>query len=183
MFLVGQTPGGTVDHGRCMVPSGTSIFYPLINYVTADCTINTHTMNPPKQAVCSSSGIQTPALGQPFAEWRKAPNEFTDSASSLQSTLDGKPIDFTRVQSPPGGFGVRVTANNALFGDLTSLFEGTVPLHAVVDGYWSLLSPPLSTGAHTLTFGGCAIDSTSNSDLSDKFLYSRSAVTQQVTVG
>ena len=164
MFLVGQTgTGGTVDHGTCTIPSGTSIFYPLINYVTADCTINTHTTNPPKQAVCSSSGIQTPALGQPFAEWRKVPNEFTASASSLQSTLDGNPIDFARVQSPPGGFGVRVTANNALFGDLTSLFEGTVPLHAVVDGYWSLLSKPLSTGEHTLTFGGCAIDPTSNS--------------------
>jgi hypothetical protein len=97
------------------------------------------------------------------AEWRKVPNDFTDTASSLQSTLDGKPIDFVRVQSPPGGFGVRVTANNALFGDLTSLFEGTVSLHAVVDGYWSLLSPPLSTGDHTLTFGGCAIDPNSGS--------------------
>jgi hypothetical protein len=62
MFLVGQTgAGGSVDHGTCLVPSGTSIFYPLINYVVADCTINTHTQNPPKQAVCSSSGIQTPA--------------------------------------------------------------------------------------------------------------------------
>jgi len=58
-----------------------------------------------------------------------------------------------------------VTANNALFGDLTSLFEGTVSLYAVVDGYWSLLSAPLSTGAHTLTFGGCAIDPTSNSKI------------------
>jgi hypothetical protein len=103
--------------------------------------------------------MQTPAHGQPFANLREIANDFIDGVDvdSLQSTLDGKPIDFARVQSPPGGFGVRVTANNALFGDLTSIFEGTVSLHAVVDGYWSLLSP-LSPGEHTLTFGGCSED-------------------------
>jgi hypothetical protein len=50
-----------------------------------------------------------------------------------------------------------VSANNALFGDLTSLFEGTVSLHAVVDDYWALL-PPLSPGVHELIFGGCTED-------------------------
>jgi hypothetical protein len=83
------------------------------------------------------------------------PNDFTNTASSLQSTLDGKPIDFARVQYPPGGFGVRVTANNALFGDLTSLFEGTVSLHAVVDGYWSLLSKPIYSRACSYLWRVC----------------------------
>jgi hypothetical protein len=157
MFLVGQTgTGGTVDHGTCIVPSGTSIFYPLINYVVADCTSKQQQGKPP--TLCTSD-MQTPAHGQPFANLREIANDFIDGVDvdSLQSTLDGKPIDFARVQSPPGGFGVRVTANNALFGDLTSIFEGTVSLHAVVDGYWSLLSP-LSPGEHTLTFGGCSED-------------------------
>jgi hypothetical protein len=57
-----------------------------------------------------------------------------------------------RVQSPPGGFGVRLSPHNALFGELP--FD-TVSLHAVVDGYWVLL-PPLSPGEYTLTFGACS---------------------------
>jgi hypothetical protein len=163
MFLVGQTgtTGGTVDHGTCNVPSGTSIFFPVINFVEADCTPNPS--KPP--TLCTSTGIQTPAHGDPFAYQRKIANDFINGVDvgSLKSTLDRKAIDIARVQSPPGGFGVRVTAHNVLFGDLTqpppagiSLPEGTYSLHAVVDGYWSLLSPPLSTGEHTLTFGGCA---------------------------
>jgi hypothetical protein len=157
MFLVGQTgTGSDVDHGACIVPSGTSIFFPLINYIVADCTSKQQQGKPP--TLCTSD-MQTPAHGQPFANLREIANDFIDGVDvdSLQSTLDGKPIDFARVQSPPGGFGVRVAANNALFGDLTSIFEGTVSLHAVVDGYWSLL-PPLSPGEHTLTFGGCHED-------------------------
>jgi hypothetical protein len=112
MFLEGQTgTGGTVDHGSCIVPSGTSVFYPLINFVDADCR-----SNPSKPPTLCTSVKQTPAHGQPFADLRKIANDFIDGVdvSSLQSTLDGKPIDFARVQSPPGGFGVRVTANNAM---------------------------------------------------------------------
>jgi hypothetical protein len=69
------------------------------------------------------------------------------------------PLESVRVQSPPGGFGVRVSEHNALFGELGPIFGpfGTVSLHAVVDGYWVLL-PPLPPGEHTLTFGGCSPD-------------------------
>ena len=152
MFLVGQTgAGGTVDHGTCIVPSGTKIFFPLINYIVADCTSKQQQGKPP--TLCTSD-MQTPPHGQPFANLKEIANNFIDrvDVDTLQSNLDGDPLQFVRVQSPPGGFGVSVSANNALLGDLTSIFHGTVSLHAVVDGYWSLL-PPLSSGEHTLTFG------------------------------
>lgn len=77
------------------------------------------------------------------ADLRELANDFIDgiNVESLVATLDEEvPIDLARVQSPPGGFGVRVSANNALFGDLTSLFEGTVSLHAVVDDYWGFVT-------------------------------------------
>jgi len=165
MFLVGQSsstgPLGTVDHGTCTVPSGTSIFFPLFNAIEVDCIYP----NTPKQKfdVCTAVN-STP--GQPSTsreQQRETVNKAVEKVDvrSLQSTtnLDGNPIDFGRAQSPPGGFVVKLAANNAFFGDLTSLFNGTLSLHGVVDGYWSLISPRLSTGQiSTLTFGGCQAD-------------------------
>ena len=162
MFLVGQPTGsvGTVDHGTCMVPSGTSIFFPLYNYVEADCIYP----NTPTSKISLCTNVNTPGVGGPMSreQQREIVNNFINKVdvNSLQSTLQqvGNAIDlqYARVQSPPGGFAVKVAANNAFFGDLTQLFTGTASLHAVVDGYWSLLSQPLSPGAqYTLTFGGC----------------------------
>lgn len=154
MFLVGVSGAGTVNHGICIVPSGTTIFFPLNNFILADCTTAQQMGKPPD--LCTSD-IRTPALGQPFADLRELTDDFIAGVdvNTLQSTLNGVPLEFARVQSPPGGFGVRVPANNAAFGDLTSLFVGTISLHALVDGYWSLLSP-LPPGEHTLIFGGCS---------------------------
>lgn len=89
--------------------------------------------------------------------WLSVQSAIMKLTTGNKMLVPGVPLDFVRVESPPGGFGVRVGAHNALFGDLTSIFEGAVSLHAVVDGYWSLL-PPLSPGEHTLTFGGCSQD-------------------------
>lgn len=157
MFLVGQVGGGggeqPVHHGTCIVPSGTSILFPLVNFINADCTSNQQQGRP--EGLCTSE-MQTPALGQPFADLREEGNTFINQVTSLEATIEvaGEvmPLEAVRVQSPPGGFGVRVSPHNALFGELP--FD-TVSLHAVADGYWVLL-PPLSPGEYTLTFGACS---------------------------
>jgi hypothetical protein len=164
MFLVGQTGTGDVDHGECIVSSGTSIFFPVINYVTANCIKDKQERGKPHDmngnSICQIV-LRTPAIGQPFGDPRQEANNFINQVSNLEATLDEGtvdevPVDFVRVESPPGGFGVRVSDHNALFGDLSQDFGsfGTVSLHSVVDGYWVLL-PPLSPGDHTLTFGAC----------------------------
>jgi hypothetical protein len=151
MFLVGQAgaAGGTVDHGTCIISSGTSILFPLVNFINADCTSNQQQGRP--EGLCTSD-MQTPALGQPFADLREEGNTFINQVTNLEATLEvaGEiiPLEAVRVQSPPGGFGVRVSPHNALFGELP--FD-TVSLHAVADGYWVLL-PPLSPEDARQTF-------------------------------
>lgn len=156
MFLVGQRGGmnDLEDHGTCSVPSGTTIFFPLVNFIVADCTSKQQQSPQLPSGLCTSD-IRIPAEGQPFADLRELANGFIDGVDNLEATLDGEPLEFTRAESPPGGFGVRVSPNNALFGDLTFLFERPISLHAVVDGYWGLVTA-LSPGEHTLTFGGCS---------------------------
>jgi hypothetical protein len=154
MFLVGQAGAGAVepvDHGFCNVSSGTSIFFPVVNFIVADCTSNQQNGRP--EGLCTAE-MQTPALGQPFGGLMEQANDFINGVTELVATLDGVPLEIVRVQSPPGGFGVRVSEHNALFGELGPFYGpfGTVSLHAVVDGYWVLL-PSLSPGTHTLSFG------------------------------
>lgn len=159
MFLVGQAgAGGTPEHGTCIVPSGTSIFFPVVNYIVADCQTNQQNGRPegpegPAGDLCQFD-IQTPALGQPFGALMQQANDFINGVTDSVAMLDGVPLEIVRVQSPPGGFGVRVSEHNALFGELGPFYGpfGTVSLHAVVDGYWVLL-PSLSPGTHTLSFG------------------------------
>jgi hypothetical protein len=155
MFLVGQAGvGGTPNHGTCFVPSGTSIFFPVVNFIVADCTSNQQNGRP--EGLCTAE-MQTPALGQPFGGLMQQANDFINGVTDSVARLDGVPLEIVRVQSPPGGFGVRVSEHNALFGELGPGGAGlpafgTVSLHAVVDGYWVLL-PSLSPGTHTLSFG------------------------------
>ena len=157
MFLVGQAGvGGTPEHGRCIVPSGTSIFFPVFNSIIADCQTNQENGRP--EGLCTFDR-QTPAQGQPFASLMEQANDFTNRVTDLVAVLDGVPLEIVRVQSPPGGFGVRVSEHNALFGELAPFYGafGVVSLHAVVDGYWVLL-PPLTPGVHELMFGACSPD-------------------------
>ena len=160
MFLVGQAGTAApdpVNHGTCIVPSGTSILFPLVNFVNVDCKVEQQRGKP--AGLCTMVK-QTPALGQPFADLREEPNEFIDQVTSLVATIDGVPLEPVRVQSPPGGFGVRLSQHNALFGELGPGGAGLEPfgfvsLHAVVDGYWVLL-PPLPPGERELVFGACS---------------------------
>lgn len=154
MFLVGQPGvGSDPEHGECIVSSETGFLFPVINFIIADCTDKQQLGKP--EALCASV-LQTPALGEPFGNLRQVANDFMDEVTFPEAAVDGVDLDIVRAESPPGGFGVRVSEHNALFGELGDFFGsfGTVSLHAVVDGYWVLL-PPLSPGEHTLTFGGC----------------------------
>ena len=164
MFLVGQPGlGGSLDHGFCNVPSGTSIFFPVVNFIVADCKLNQQNSRPvgPEEGLCQFDK-QTPALGQPYGGLMEQANSFINRVTELVAEVDDVPLEIVRVQSPPGGFGVRVSEHNALFGELGpggAGFEpfGTVPLHAIVDGYWVLL-PPLPPGEHTLFFSATVLD-------------------------
>ena len=81
MFLVGQ-PGLTgtpFDQGFCNVPSGTSIFFPVVNFIVADCQLNQQNGRPegPAGELCQFDK-ETPALGQPFGGLMEQANSFTN---------------------------------------------------------------------------------------------------------
>jgi hypothetical protein len=89
MFLVGQArTGGTVDHGTCFVPSGTSIFFPVVNYIVADCTSNQQMDRP--EGLCTAD-IQTPPLGQPFGGLMEQANNFMIGVTDVVAEIDEFP--------------------------------------------------------------------------------------------
>ncbi len=149
LFLVGQgSPVGSVsNHGTCIISPQTSILFPLVNGFDIDCTSQQQQAKP---TVPCGFNIHIPARGQPFQELRNFPTvaEVGD-ATNLVASLDGIPLQFVRVQSPPGGFEANLAPHDA-FG----FNVGPVTLHGVVDGFWVLL-PSMSPGRHLLTFGGC----------------------------
>jgi hypothetical protein len=148
IFLVGQGPAGSVsNHGTCIISSQTSILFPVINGVDIDCTSQQQRAKPP--GLCTFN-MHIPARGQPFQELRNNPFVAgVSGATNLVASIDGVPLQSVQVQSPPGGFGVRLAPHDP-FG----FNVGPVTLHGVANGFWVLL-PPLSPGQHTLTFGGC----------------------------
>ena len=174
MFLVGQ-PGLTgtpFDQGFCNVPSGTSIFFPVVNFIVADCQLNQQNGRP--EDLCTFDR-QTPALGQPFGGLMEQANSFINGVTELVAEVDRVPLEIVRVQSPPGGFGVRVSEHNALFGELGPGGAGldpfgTVSLHAITDGYWAL-SPPLPPGDHILFFRACVQDEASGQSVCQENTY------------
>jgi hypothetical protein len=149
LFLVGQgSPLGSVsNHGTCIISSQTSILFPLVNGFDIDCTSQQQQSKP---TVPCGFNIQTPARGQPFQQLRNNPFVAgVNDATNLVASIDGVPLQYVQVQSPPGGFEVRLATHDVYGFDV-----GPVRLHGVVNGFWVLL-PPLSPGQHTLTFGGC----------------------------
>lgn len=147
--LVGQispTSPSLVNHGTCIISPQTSVLIPLINAVDVDCqSLNQH--KPSGVGACAVP-VAHPAMGQPFGPLRSLAS--VSSATNLAASLDGVPLQFVRVQSPPGGFETTFAAHD-VFG-----FNLGVPvmLHGVADGFWVLL-PSLPIGQHSLTFGGC----------------------------
>jgi hypothetical protein len=155
MFLVGQFPPGSVsNHGVCNVSAQTALLVPVIIFVDIDCT-SKQQQSPNKPPGLCTFDITTPAGGQPFKQLRDIVSDCTvnpgcvDQATNMAASIDGVPLPFVRVQSPPGGFEVRLAPNDPFGAN-----AGPVTLHGVSDGYWVLI-PSLPPGQHMLTFGGC----------------------------
>jgi len=142
-FLAGSWIGEA--ERTCAIPKGSSIFFPIANYVwvqtSGDDPANTETDY--RQCV---SGIPGGVLG--------CGDGIAAVAGDLEATLDGEPIVFdyrtpiVRSQSPL--FMVRWPLNN-VFGVDPALQNCANCRQAVSDGFWVML-PPLSPGVHTLWF-------------------------------
>src|SRR5262245_41956516 len=119
----------------CTIPSGTALFFPLIDVEASTLEGN----------------------GDTVAELRDFAEFFTDfvDPSSVFLEIDGKSADVAsfRVQSPLFTFGP-LPDNNVvqLFG--IDAPEGTTS-QSISDGWWAFLEP-LSVGTHTIRFGGVA---------------------------
>jgi hypothetical protein len=134
-FLVG-TFGSTSATRECAIPAGTSLFFPVINFV----------------------GFDTPnACGQdstplPSSFYRFLAADFINAASNLSVVLDGQAINgLHRVQSQV--FEVALPQDN-LFADACAPFGGLpagIYSPAVDDGIYVRLNP-LAVGVHTLEF-------------------------------
>ena len=114
----------------CTIPSGTSIFFPIIN---AEC-----------------SAIE--ANGTTEAELRLCATDLMDHVTEVEASVDGvalRNLRQSRVQSDLFSFTLPPGDQLGLFG------ESPNPSASVSDGFWVLL-PPLSEGAHTVKFRGVA---------------------------
>lgn len=135
VFYLAGTSGGSAERWL-KIPHNRAVFFPLVNSVW-----------------------WTPDDGPTEASVRALANEVADGATGLYCTLDGQPCtdddlaDY-RAASPAGGFNLRILPNS-LFTDFGIPAGDRDP--SVSDGYWVMLAP-LSTGDHTLEFGG-AFDS------------------------
>jgi hypothetical protein len=123
---------GEVDR-ECRIPSGTALFFPLIN--------------------AEASTIE--GNGETEMELREGAIFFADfmDADSVFLEIDGQAANVTdyRVESPLFTFGP-LPANNILAAFGYEAPEGATSL-SVADGYYAFIKP-LSVGKHTLHFGG-----------------------------
>jgi hypothetical protein len=132
-FLAGTT-GGTAER-TCTIPHGKAILFPGFN---VECSF---AENPD---VKTDSGLSACAKSQ------------LDIARNVVASIDGQNLQDLRpyrVQSLP--FNVTF-ANNNIFG---------VPAgnsRSVSDGYWIMVMP-LTSGVHTIHYGGMAVDFTTTS--------------------
>ena len=139
-FLAGTTGTGAVPPvvRTITIPTGTSLFFPIVNYFW----------------------VNTPEFGDPAwspaqeANARAIIANVIDSATGLSLEIDElsvQNLDTFRFQSPV--FWVKLPIDN-IFG--VTFLPGPHP--GVADGYWALL-PPLSVGSHTIHFkGGFTVD-------------------------
>jgi len=148
-FLAGTAEGDPATRSLT-VPTGTALFFPIVNVFW----------------------VNTPETGD--APWspdqealaRSAVGAAVDTAQNLVLEIDGKPYAVTPEYRVPSTVGMCVLpADNywVYFG--YAVLPG--PHECLVDGYWALL-PPLSAGKHTIRFagglysGGFALDVTYN---------------------
>jgi hypothetical protein len=136
--FVSETVGPGVVLGEadrtCTIPSGTALFFPLVD------------------VECST----LEGNGETEAELRDCANmnaDFIDPAS-LFLEIDGKPVTIVeslRVESPLSVYGPLPDGNILQFFGLDAPEGSTSPF--VSDGYFAFVKP-LPVGTHTLSFGG-----------------------------
>jgi hypothetical protein len=136
-FLVGPSGSGPTIR-TCMVPEGTTLFFPLINFVN---------FNTPNVCGQGSDNILVEDL-------RAAAADFIDEATNLAVEVDGKAVkNLRRVQSHV--FEVALPEENVFDAPCTAADLGNVPAGiyspAVDDGFYVRLNP-LPIGDHTLHF-------------------------------
>ena len=143
-FLVGIWGANTVQRS-CDVPSGTWLFFPLIN-VWAD-----------------NVGYQkTPPTNYSAAELKQMAGDFI-LAGELHATIDGKPVQgLFAYRAADAGFSYNLPPTDNMQQIQGNDAPGAAwppdkPMVGPVacDGYWLMLEP-LSPGAHTISFGGSA---------------------------
>jgi hypothetical protein len=132
-FLAG-TLGGTSAQRKCVIPSGKSILFPVINYE----------MNP----------LEKPELKMEI-DLIKHVTQDIDDILNLEVVVDGQNIPIYRVTSDPRIFTLRIPENNIFQVPI----GGTT--RATSDGYWIFLKP-LVPGDHKLYFAGSCSAGTRN---------------------
>lgn len=137
-FLAGTTGTGVVPPvvRNVSVPSGTPLFFPIVNYFW----------------------VNTPEYGDPVwspvqeASARDQIAAVVDTATGLTLRIDGKTVpnlNNFRFKSTAAACKIPPLAADNIFG--ANLINN--PYHCVADGYWALI-PPLSVGSHTIHFTG-----------------------------
>jgi len=130
-YLAGTLTGQAVER-TCSVPVGTWLFFPVINSVWID------TPNAPG-TICDQGGVPMLDVGR---EINKA---FIDAATNVSATLDGQPLQVTRLVSEV--FDATVPADNIFNALLGCPEAGTY--QNVDEGLYAKVAP-LSTGRHEL---------------------------------
>lgn len=126
-FLAGTT-GGFAER-TCTIPAGKAILIPIIN------------------------AVYVGSAGETDEEMRTAVNEWINTASTIEASINGMPlqdIQNYRIQSP---FFDDTLPNDNILGEP----EGTY--RSISDGYWLFLEP-LPPGQHEIRLHGAIIDPT-----------------------
>jgi hypothetical protein len=123
-YLVGSF-GGSAER-QCTIPTGKSIFFPIVNVVV------TLDKNDP--------------TSDTIPKIKKIASDFINQATDLKASVDGVSIKNTgTLRAQPPAFKLKVPDQN-LFGAPAGTYV------AVSDGFWVALKP-LSVGQHTIHFG------------------------------
>ena len=136
-------PLNATANRSCSIPSGTALFFPLLN----------------AEFDYEASGLTPGVDPMPVDPLRQAVDSYMDATTELHATIDGTPVPnlFTyRAQSPVFAYSLPAIDNvyQALGADVPGRDWPTTTVYpAVSDGYW-LFVHPLPPGKHTITFGG-----------------------------
>jgi hypothetical protein len=140
VFMLAGNYGGVSLRDECVVPAGKALFFPLIN-------IYGDNAGTPAELTLSDADLQK------FVE----DNIAGVLPESLELSVDGQSIAHPeRGLVPTTPYTLTFTAGaNAYTCAGVDGVDGEFP--GYVGGYWAMLAP-LSSGAHTLAFGGAASD-------------------------